>query len=93
MGAGSPFPRGNARPGRDADRSPPSSAEVDNESEQCLLSPQTPSWRVVGQFFFQTYPVYVIDARFEIRTVILSAVLSLDKHLSETKASCVLKCC
>jgi hypothetical protein len=26
-----PFPRGKARPGRDADRSPPSSVEVGNE--------------------------------------------------------------
>jgi hypothetical protein len=28
---GGPFPRGKARPGRDADRSPPSSAEVVDE--------------------------------------------------------------
>jgi hypothetical protein len=31
MGPGGPFPGGNARPGRDADHSPPSSAEVVNE--------------------------------------------------------------
>jgi hypothetical protein len=31
MGTGSPFPGGKARPGRDADHSPPSSAEVVNE--------------------------------------------------------------
>jgi hypothetical protein len=31
MGTGSPFPGGKARPGRDADYSPPSSAEVVNE--------------------------------------------------------------
>jgi hypothetical protein len=31
MGTGGPFPGGKARPGRDADRSPPSSAEVGNE--------------------------------------------------------------
>jgi hypothetical protein len=31
MGTGSPFPGGKARPGRDADHSPPSSAEVKNE--------------------------------------------------------------
>jgi hypothetical protein len=30
MGTGSPFPGGKARPGRDADHSPPSSAEVVN---------------------------------------------------------------
>jgi hypothetical protein len=31
MGTGDPFPGGKARPGRDADHSPPSSAEVVNE--------------------------------------------------------------
>jgi hypothetical protein len=31
MDTGGPFPRGKARPGRDADHSPPSSAEVVNE--------------------------------------------------------------
>jgi hypothetical protein len=31
MGTGGPFPRGKVRPGRDADHSPPSSAEVVNE--------------------------------------------------------------
>jgi hypothetical protein len=31
MGTGCPFPGGKARPGRDADHSPPSSAEFDNE--------------------------------------------------------------
>jgi hypothetical protein len=31
MGTGGPFPGGKARPGRDADLSPPSSAEVVNE--------------------------------------------------------------
>jgi hypothetical protein len=31
MGIGGPFPGGKARPGRDADHSPPSSAEVENE--------------------------------------------------------------
>jgi hypothetical protein len=31
MGTGGPFPGGKARPGRDADHSPPSSAEVLNE--------------------------------------------------------------
>jgi hypothetical protein len=31
MGTGDPFPGGKARPGRDADHSPPSSAEVENE--------------------------------------------------------------
>jgi hypothetical protein len=31
MGTGGPFPGGKARPGRDADHSPPSSAEIVNE--------------------------------------------------------------
>jgi hypothetical protein len=31
MGTGGPFPEGKARPGRDADHLPPSSAEVVNE--------------------------------------------------------------
>jgi hypothetical protein len=31
MGTGGPFPGGKARPGRDADHSPPSSTEVVNE--------------------------------------------------------------
>jgi hypothetical protein len=31
MGTGGPFPGGKARPGRDADHSPPSTAEVKNE--------------------------------------------------------------
>jgi hypothetical protein len=31
IGAGGPFPGGKARPGRDADHSPPSSVEVENE--------------------------------------------------------------
>jgi len=31
MGTGGPFPGGKVRPGRDADHSPPSSAEVVNE--------------------------------------------------------------
>jgi hypothetical protein len=35
-------PRGKAWPGRDADHSPPSSAEVENK-ELYLLSPQAPS--------------------------------------------------
>jgi hypothetical protein len=31
MGTGGPFPGAKARPGRDADHSPPSTAEVENE--------------------------------------------------------------
>jgi hypothetical protein len=48
MGTGGPFPGGKARPGHDVDNSPPPSAEVVNEEELYLLSPQAPPWRVAG---------------------------------------------
>jgi hypothetical protein len=51
MGTGGPFPGGKARPGRDADHSPPSSAEVKYEYEVYLLSPHVPPWRVAGQLY------------------------------------------
>jgi hypothetical protein len=51
MGTGGPLPGDKARPGRDADHSPPSSAEVRNEWELYLLSPQAPLWCVVGQLY------------------------------------------
>jgi hypothetical protein len=41
--------------GRDADHSPPSSAEVENE-ELYLLSPQAPSWHVEG-LLLNCFPV------------------------------------
>jgi hypothetical protein len=40
MGTVGPFPGGKERPGRDADHSPPSGAEVENEYELYLLSPK-----------------------------------------------------
>jgi hypothetical protein len=40
MGTGGSFPGNKARPGRDADHSPPSSAEIKKE-ELYLLSPQS----------------------------------------------------
>jgi hypothetical protein len=39
MGTGSPFPGDKARPGHDADNSPPSSAKVENQWELYLLPP------------------------------------------------------
>jgi hypothetical protein len=51
VGTGGPFPGGKTRPGREADHSPPSSAEVKNELEQNLLSPQAPPWRVAGSLY------------------------------------------
>jgi hypothetical protein len=44
--------RGKVRPGRDADHSPPSSAEVKYEQELYLLSPLVPPWHVAGQLYF-----------------------------------------
>jgi hypothetical protein len=55
MGTGGPFPGGKARPGRDADHSPASSAEVVNEYELYLLSPQAPPWRIEGLLYFFTW--------------------------------------
>jgi hypothetical protein len=52
MGTGDPFPGGKSRPGRDADHSLPSGAEVKNEYELYLLSPQAPPWHVAGQLYF-----------------------------------------
>jgi hypothetical protein len=52
VGAGGPFPGGKARPGRGADPSPPSSAEVKYEEELYLLSPYVPPWRAAGQLCF-----------------------------------------
>jgi hypothetical protein len=52
MDTGGPFPGGKARPGRDADHSSPSSAEVVNEYEPYLLSPQATPWRVAGLLYF-----------------------------------------
>jgi hypothetical protein len=43
---------GKARPGRDADHSHPSSAEVAIEYELYLLSPQASPWRVAGLLYF-----------------------------------------
>jgi hypothetical protein len=40
-----------ARPGRDADHSPPSSVDVENEYELYVLSPQVPPWRVAGLLY------------------------------------------
>jgi hypothetical protein len=55
MGAGCPFPGGKARPGRDADHSPPSSAEVEWVGA-VLLSHQAPPWRVAGLLCFFCSP-------------------------------------
>jgi hypothetical protein len=48
-----------ARPGRDADHSPPSSADVVNKQELYLLSPHAPPWRVVGLFTLRSSSIVV----------------------------------
>jgi hypothetical protein len=40
MGTGCPFPGAKARPGRDADHSPPSTVNVENEYELYDISPK-----------------------------------------------------
>ena len=49
------FPEGKVRPGRDADPSPPSSAEVKNRVELYLYSPWGPSWPMKGWNLYRTY--------------------------------------
>jgi hypothetical protein len=56
--------RGDERPGREADRSPPSSAEVKEWVELYLHSHNTPSWRgaqfkkkAQGQLYLYFYAV------------------------------------
>jgi hypothetical protein len=55
MGTRGPFPGGKVRLGHDADHSLPSSAEVKNEYELYLLSPQAPPWRVAGSLYLYLY--------------------------------------
>jgi hypothetical protein len=61
MGTGDPFPGGKARPGRDADHSPPSCAEVKNEQEPYLLSPHAPPWRVAGSLYLLLHSCWTIS--------------------------------
>jgi hypothetical protein len=49
----------NMWPGRDADHSPPSSAEVKNEQELYLLSPDEPPWRVAGLLYLLLFIKHV----------------------------------
>jgi hypothetical protein len=56
---GGPFPGGKARPERDADHLSPSSAEVMNEKELYLPSPQASPWRVAGQLYLTVRTVHM----------------------------------
>jgi hypothetical protein len=60
VGTGGSFPGGKTRLGRDADHSPPSSAEVKKESELYLLSPRCASMERNGTAspFFQIHLHY-----------------------------------
>jgi hypothetical protein len=42
---------------RDADQSPPSSAEVKNDYWLYLLSPLAPAWRVSGLIYFTLHEI------------------------------------
>jgi hypothetical protein len=64
MGTGGPFPGGKARQGRDADHSPPSSAEVVNEYELYSSPPQAAPWRVEGLLYF-TFIIICSTSSFE----------------------------
>jgi hypothetical protein len=57
------FPEGKARTGRDANQSPPSSAEVKNEQELYLLYPLAPTRRLAGQIYFLLLRNKIITAR------------------------------
>jgi hypothetical protein len=50
---------GKARPGRDADHSPPSSVEVKNEYELYLFSVHALPQHVAGQRYFYFYKLYL----------------------------------
>jgi hypothetical protein len=77
------FPGGKARPGRDADDIPPSSAKVKNE-QRFLLSPLTPAWRVAGQLYFTIKIIRVTWERVlsickisQLYTKIMSRIISI----------------
>jgi hypothetical protein len=68
VGTGGCLPGGKARPGRDADLSPPSSAEVKKEQELYLLSPKCASMERNGTtlpFIFYCLPntIKIIEAK------------------------------
>jgi hypothetical protein len=64
-----------ARPGRDADQSPPSSAEVENEWE-LYLSPQARPWRVAGLLYlFFTLLTHIGAADLDFEYVLSGDVL------------------
>jgi hypothetical protein len=69
MGTRGSFPRGKVRPGRNADHSPPSSAEVKYEQELYLLSPHAPQWHVAGHLY-----LYYFISLIRVHTTTLSVI-------------------
>jgi hypothetical protein len=65
MGTGGSFPGGKARPGRDAEHSPPSSAEVKKEQELYLLSPKAPPWRGTGPLYLFSFDLTKFESSFQ----------------------------
>jgi hypothetical protein len=63
MGTGGPFLGGKERPGRDADHSPPSSAEVENEYELYILSSKRLQSVLWDSFIFFFVLLFVYTAR------------------------------
>jgi hypothetical protein len=76
MGTGGLFPGGKARPERDADHSPPYSAEVVNELP----------WCVVGLLYFFYYTMNLISA---CRVDDITSVMSLPTQQDEAIQSLV----
>jgi hypothetical protein len=62
MGTMGHFPGSKAWPGSEADHSPSSSAEIENEQELYFLSPFVPAWRSgVAFLFFFTYTYNLVE--------------------------------
>jgi hypothetical protein len=64
MDVGSPFPGGKARPGRDADHSQPSSAEVKKEQELYFLSFRAPPWSVARSLYIYLHLLSKVTENF-----------------------------
>jgi hypothetical protein len=75
MGTEGPFPGNKARPGRDADHSPPFSAEVVNEYELYLLTPK----RLHGVYWdcFTFFSLLSLKENRGFEITIISACLSI----------------
>jgi hypothetical protein len=87
MGTGGSFPGGKARPGRDADHSPPSSAEVKKEWELYLLSPRCACMERKGDRFTIPYINDLLPAIHTLSEPIISAddtsVINSSKNVDE----------